>query len=92
MGHTIDLIMQKIINLIALLSGIVSLTTVAGAVYLYKNADTMIEDARGKVIEEVTETIPKIVKGLMPNVPELPKATGDIISPVPSATGPVIPF
>jgi len=84
--------MQKIINLIALLSGIVSLTTVAGAVYLYKNADTMIEDARGKVIEEVTETIPKIVKGLMPNVPELPKATGDIISPVPSATGPVIPF
>tara|TARA_X000000950_G_C13696824_1_gene570455 strand:- start:440 stop:694 length:255 start_codon:yes stop_codon:yes gene_type:complete len=84
--------MQKIINLIALLSGIVSLTTVAGAVYLYKNADTMIEDVRGKVIEEVTETIPKIVKGLMPNVPELPKATGDIISPVPSATGPVIPF
>jgi len=84
--------MQKIINLIALLSGLVSLTTVAGAVYLYKNADTMIEDARGKVIEEVTETIPKIVKGLMPNVPELPKATGDIISPVPSATGPVIPF
>lgn len=84
--------MQKIINLIALLSGLVSLTTVAGAVYLYKNADTMIEDVRGKVIEEVTETIPKIVKGLMPNVPELPKATGDIISPVPSATGPVIPF
>ena len=84
--------MQKIINLIALLSGLVSLTTVAGAVYLYKNADTMIEDARGKVIEEVTGTIPKIVKGLMPNVPELPKATGDIISPVPSATGPVIPF
>ena len=84
--------MQKIINLVALLSGLVSLTTVAGAVYLYKNADTMIEDARGKVIEEVTETIPKIVKGLMPNVPELPKATGDIISPVPSATGPVIPF
>ena len=84
--------MQKIINLVALLSGLVSLTTVAGAVYLYKNADTMIEDVRGKVIEEVTETIPKIVKGLMPNVPELPKATGDIISPVPSATGPVIPF
>ena len=84
--------MQKAINAIALLSGLVSLTTVAGAVYLYKNADTMIEDVRGKVIEEVTETIPKIVKGLMPNVPELPKATGDIISPVPSATGPVIPF
>ena len=87
-----DLIMQKIINLIALLSGLVSLTTVAGAVYLYKNADTMIEDARGKVIEEVTEAIPKIVEGLMPNVPELPTATGDAIPSLPSVTGPALPF
>ena len=38
--------MQKAINVIALLSGLVSLTTVAGAVYLYKNADTMIEDVK----------------------------------------------
>lgn len=68
--------MQKVINLIALLSGLVSLTTVAGAFYLYKNADTLIEDARGKVIEEVTETIPKIVEGLMPDVTELPETTG----------------
>ena len=51
--------MQKAINVIALLSGLVSLTTVAGAVYLYKNADTMIEDVRGKVIEEVTEIYSK---------------------------------
>ena len=84
--------MQKVINLIALLSGLVSLTTVTGAVYLYKNADTMIEDVRGKVIEEVTESIPKIVEGLMPNVPELPKATGDVIPSTPSVTGPAIPF
>ena len=84
--------MQKIINAIALLSGLVSLTTIAGALYLYKNADTMIEDARGKVIEEVTETIPKIVEGLMPNVPELPTKTGGVISPAPTVTGPAIPF
>ena len=84
--------MQKVINLIALLSGLVSLTTVAGAVYLYKNVDTMIEDARGKVIEEVAQSIPKIVEGLMPNVPELPKATGDVIPSTPSVTGPAIPF
>jgi len=71
--------MQKLINLIALLSGLVSLTTVAGAFYLYKNADTLIEDARGKVIEEVTEAIPKIVEGLMPDVPEIPNTTGPAI-------------
>lgn len=84
--------MQKIINVIALLSGLVSLTTVAGAVYLYKNADTMIEDARGKVIEEVTETIPKIVEGLMPSVPKLPTETGGVIPSAPTVTGPAIPF
>ena len=84
--------MQKLVNIIALLSGLVSLTTVASAIYLYKNVDTLVEDARGKVIEEVTESIPKIVEGLMPNVPELPKVTGDVIPSIPSVTGPAIPF
>ena len=84
--------MQKLVNIIALLSGLVSLTTVASAIYLYNNVDTLIEDARGKVIEEVTESIPKIVEGLMPNVPELPKVTGDVIPSIPSVTGPAIPF
>ena len=84
--------MQKVINAIALLSGLVSLSVVGGGVYLYKNADTLIEDVRGKVIEEVTETIPKIVEGLMPNVPELPKATGNVIPSTPNVTGPAIPF
>ena len=84
--------MQRLVNVIALLSGLVSLGVLGGSFYLYKNADTMIEDARGKVIEEVTEAIPKIVERLMPNVPELPKATGDVIPSTPSVTGPVIPF
>ena len=84
--------MQKVINAVALLSGLVSLGVLGGGIYLYKNADTLIEDVRGKVIEEVTETIPKIVEGLMPNVPELPKATGNVIPSTPSVTGPAIPF
>jgi hypothetical protein len=71
--------MQKLVNVIALLSGLVSLGVLGGSFYLYKNADTLIEDARGKVIEEVKETIPKIVEGLMPDVPELPKTTGPAI-------------
>lgn len=84
--------MQRLINCVALLSGLVSLSTLAGAAYLYKNADTLIEDARGKVIEEVTKSIPKVVEGLMPNVTELPKATGGVIQPTPSVTGPAIPM
>ena len=84
--------MQKVINAIALLSGLVSLGVLGGGFYLYKNADTLIEDARGKVIEEVTETIPKIVEGLLPNVSELPTITGPAIPSTPSVTGPAIPF
>lgn len=84
--------MQKLINLIALFSGLVSLTTVAGAVYLYKNADVMIEDAREKIVQEIAEALPKIVEEMMPNVPELPKATGNVIPSTPSVTGPAIPF
>ena len=42
--------MQKVVNVIALLSGLVSLGVVGGTWYLYKNADVMIEQAREKAI------------------------------------------
>ena len=73
--------MQKLINVIALLSGLVSLSVLGGGFYLYKNANVMIEDAREKVIQEVAEALPKIVEEMMPDVPEIP-----------STTGPAIPF
>ena len=73
--------MQKLINVIALLSGLVSLSVLGGGFYLYKNANVMIEDAREKVIQEIAEALPKIVEEMMPDVPEIP-----------SATGPAIPF
>ena len=75
--------MQKIFNLMALFSFLVSGASVAGAWYLYKNADVMIEEAREKVIKEVAEALPKIVEEMMPEMPEVPE--------IPSATGGVIP-
>ena len=84
--------MQKVINAIALLSGLVSLGVLGGSFYLYKNADVMIEDAREKIVQEIAEALPKIVEEMMPNVPELPKATGNVIPSTPSVTGPAIPF
>ncbi len=79
--------MQKIINLMAVMSFLVSGATVAGAFYLYKNADVMIEEAREQAIKEIAEAIPKIVEEMMPEVPEIPSTTGGAI---PSATG--LPF
>ena len=73
--------MQKIINLMAVLSFLISGATVAGAWFLYRNADVMIEDAREKVINEIADALPKIVEEMMPDVPELPSTTGGVRFP-----------
>ena len=80
--------MQKVINTIALLSGLVSLSVVGGGAYLYLNKDAMIEDIRKKATEQVTkaitEALPDIVDAALPEMPEVPE--------VPNKTGGVIPF
>lgn len=80
--------MQKAINIIALLSGLVSLSVVGGGAYLYLNKDAMIEDIRKKATEQVTkaitEALPGIVDAALPEMPEVPE--------VPNKTGGVIPF
>lgn len=68
--------MQKLFNVMTVMSFIVSGATVGGAFYLYKNADVMIEDAREQAIKEIAEAIPKIVEEMMPDVPEVPSTTG----------------
>jgi hypothetical protein len=85
--------MQKLINLIALLSGLVSLSVVGGGAYLYLNKDTLVEDARAKVTkavtEAVTEALPGMIDGAMPKMPEV---TGGALPTGPTTTGPAIPF
>ena len=69
--------MQKLINVIALLSGLVSLSVLGGGFYLYKNADVLIEDARKKVssaaVEAIRSTLPEIIDE---STPKLPETTG----------------
>ena len=45
--------MQKLINGIAVLSGVVSLTVVGVAGYVFIRKDAIIEDIKGKVMESV---------------------------------------
>jgi uncharacterized membrane protein (Fun14 family) len=79
--------MQKVINTIALLSGLVSLSVLASAGYLYVNKDALLEDARRRATEAVTkaiaDTLPKMIDSAMPEIPEPPK--------FPTETGGVIP-
>ena len=75
--------MQKLVNVVALLSGLVSLSVVGGGAYLYLNKDAMIEDARAKateaITEAITEALPGMIDSAMPEVPELPKETGGVL-------------
>ena len=69
--------MQKVINVIALLSGLTSLAVIGGGVYLYKNADVMIEEARKNVANAAVEAVSGALPGLIDAaMPELPQVTG----------------
>ena len=89
--------MQKLINVIALLSGLTSLSLIAGSGYLLMNKDAMIEDVRTKATEEITKAITEALPGMIDSaIPELPSATGNVIpesaTSVPSVTGGAIPY
>lgn len=75
--------MQKVINVVALLSGLVSLTVVGTTGYVYLNRESITERVKERITKSVTEAVtralPGIVDNAMPEVPKLPSATGGAI-------------
>tara|TARA_B100000003_G_scaffold18625_1_gene14916 strand:- start:502 stop:768 length:267 start_codon:yes stop_codon:yes gene_type:complete len=72
--------MQKLINVLAVSSFVVSASVVGGGVYVYLNKDAMIEDAKEKITNAATEAIAGALPGLLDAaMPELPGATGGAI-------------
>ena len=72
--------MQKLINVLALSSFVVSAAVVGGGAYVYLNKDAMIESAKEKVTKAATEAITGALPGLIDAaMPELPGATGGAI-------------
>jgi hypothetical protein len=91
--------MQKLINVIALLSGLTSLGLIGGGAYVYLNKDALIEQAKSAAAKAATEAVAGALPGMLDaSMPELPNATGGVIpaapgaSPLPSTTGPAIPL
>ena len=79
--------MQKLINGVALLSGLVSLAIVGGGAYLYTQKDALIDSAKEKVAAAAAEAITGALPGMMDAaMPELPSATGGAIG-MPAGTG-----
>ena len=59
--------LQKIVNGIAIASGVVSLTVVGTVGYVYVRKDAIIENIKGKVMESV---LPSIGGGITDAIPD----------------------
>ena len=71
------LTMQKIVNVLALSSFVVSAAVVGGGVYVYLNKDAMVESAKEKITKAATEAIAGALPGMLDAaMPELPEVTG----------------
>tara|TARA_B100001989_G_C24089557_1_gene246421 strand:+ start:114 stop:332 length:219 start_codon:yes stop_codon:yes gene_type:complete len=70
--------MQKLINGIAILSGVVSLAVVGSGVFIYVQKDAIIEGVKNNIKEQVlggvTSALPSVV-------PSIPKTTGGVVPP-----------
>ena len=73
--------MQKIVNGIAIASGIISLTVVGTIGYVFIRKDAIIENVKSKVMESVMGSVGDALPDVMGDV--LPDVTGPA-GPVPS--------
>ena len=72
--------MQKIVNAIAIASGVGVLAIVGAGGYLYLNKDALIEKVKNQVMEAV---LPSIGGGALKGI--MPDATGPAIPSLPSS-------
>ena len=83
--------MQKVINVLALLSFVGTAGIVGGGTAVYLNKDSIIENVKGQVAGAAASAIAGQLPGMMDSaMPELPSATGGVIPSLPSRSGPAI--
>ena len=74
--------MQKIINAIAISSGVVSLTVVTGGVSLYANRGKIIDGVKSQVMEQVSGALGGAIGDAVPDL------TGPALAPqAPTSVG-----
>ena len=77
--------MQKVINVLAVLSFVGTASIIGGGVYVYLQKDALIESAREKVAKAAAEAIAGALPGMLDAaVPELPEVTGPAVPSMPS--------
>ena len=72
--------MQRLINVLAVSSFVVSAAVVGGGAYVYLNKDAMIESAKQAATKAATEAVTAALPGLLDAaMPEMPEVTGGAI-------------
>ena len=75
--------MQKIVNVLAIASGIVSAAVVASGVFVYVNRDSIIDGIKSQAIEAVTGSLGGLGGGSL--------GAPDLAPPADSAAAPAVP-
>ena len=84
--------MQKVINVLAVLSFVGTAGIVGGGTALYLNKDSIVENIKSQVASAAAEAIAGQLPGMMDAaMPELPDATGGAL-PLPTTAEPALPF
>ena len=84
--------MQKVINVLSVLSFVGVAGIIGGGTYVYLQRDAIIDGVKEQVTKHATEAITNALPGMLDSaMPELPDATGGAIPAAPSTTGPAVP-
>ena len=79
--------MQKVINVLAVLSFVGTAGIIGGGTVVYLHRDAIAEGVKERVAKAATEAIAEALPGMMDAaLPELPAATGGAIPTTPSLT------
>ena len=65
--------MQKVVNIIAIASGVVSIAVVGSGLYVYLQRDKLVDNVKSQVMQAVSGSLPGLVDT------KLPSATGGVL-------------
>ena len=84
--------MQKVINVLAVLSFVGTAGIIGGGTVVYLRRDAIVEQVKENVAKAAAEAITSALPGMMDSaLPELPDTTGGAL-PLPTTTGSALPF
>jgi len=80
--------MQKVINILSLISFVGVAGIVGGGAYVYTQKDAIIDGVKKQVMEAAVNGVSDALPGMLDGaVPALPETTGGVIPSLPSTPG-----